>query len=164
MARTRSRQLTFGVVLLAVGIILLVTRFVPLQSAPTWLLGLGLAFSLVAILQRSSAPLVAGMILLGLGAGFVLGDHELAGLHKGTWTLVGLGGGFIGIYVLGLVLGLRAHWWPLVVGLVLVGIGVGRELHYKLVIPPAVEIAVRTWWPAALVVAGIFVVVRALRS
>ncbi len=164
MARARSRHLTLGVFLLAAGVILLATRFAPIQSAPAWLLGVGVAFALLAIVQRSYASLIAGMVLLGLGAGMILGDRAAAGMPKGAWTLVGLGGGFVGVYLLALVLQLRAHWWPLLVGVVLVAVGAFRYVRRFTVVPPEVEIAVRTWWPAALVIAGLFFVVKALRS
>jgi hypothetical protein len=164
MTRTRKPNLTVGIMLLVVGGVLLATRFVAIQAAPTWLLGIGVGLCLIAILGRSYASLVGGMVLLGLGAGMILGDRGAANLHAGTWILLGLGAGFIGIYLLALVLQLPSHWWPLVPGLVLVAVGGARLLRHFTLFPPEVVMAVRAWWPAALVLAGLWVVIRALRT
>ena len=164
MARTRKSNLTAGVILVVIGGILLVTRFALLATAPAWLLGLGVGLALIAIVTRSYGALVGGMILLGLGAGMALGDSAVAGLSPGAWMQLGLGAGFVGIWVLALILGLKRHWWPLVPGVILLALGGARFLRHIVVIPPEAMIVVRTWWPAALVVAGIWVLVRALRK
>jgi hypothetical protein len=164
MARTQKSNLAFGVILLVVGGVLLVTRFVPMETAPAWLLGLGVGLALIAIVNGSYGALVAGMVLLGLGAGMVLGDRGVAEIRAGTWILLGLGAGFLGIYVLALILKLRSHWWPLVPAFVLLAIGGARYVRHFTLLPPEVVMAVRVWWPAALVVVGGWVVVRALRS
>jgi hypothetical protein len=164
MAPARKPNLALGVILVAVGGVLLVTRFVPMESAPAWLLGLGVGLALIGIVGRSYGALVAGMVLLGLGAGMVLGDREVAGIRAGTWVAVGLGAGFLGIYVLALILKLRNHWWPLVPGLILVAVGGARYVRRFPLLSPQVEMAVRTWWPAALVIAGAWVLIRALRG
>ncbi len=164
MARARNANLTLGVVLLVVGGVLLATRFVPIEAAPAWLLGLGVGLALIGIVTGSYGALVPGMILLGLGAGMVLGDREVAGVRPGTWTVLGLGAGFVGIYVLALVLKMRSHWWPLVPGVCLLAVGGARYVRHFPLISPRMEIAVRAWWPAALVVVGVWILVRALRK
>ena len=164
MARTRKSNLTAGVILVVIGGVLLVTRFALLATAPAWLLGLGVGLALIAIVTRAYGALVGGMILLGLGAGMALGDREVGGVSPGAWIQLGLGAGFVGIWVLALILGMKRHWWPLVPGVILLALGGARFLRHIVVIPPEAMIAVRTWWPAALVVAGIWVLVRALRQ
>lgn len=164
MARSRSSQLSLGVVLAAVGAVLLATRFAPIETAPAWLLGLGLAFSLLAVFQRSFGWLLAGMVLLGLGAGMVLGDRVALGLPMRAWRLVALGAAFVLVWALAAILQLKAHWWPLAAGVVLLGLGAAPFLRHLFFVPPRVEIAIRTWWPAALVLAGAAFIVKALRS
>lgn len=164
MARAASKQITVGVVLIAVGGVLLATRLAPVQSAPAWLLGLGLAFSLIGIIQRAYGPLVAGMILLGLGAGIVLGDRDALGLSIRAWRLVALGAGFALIVPIATLLQLKRRLWPLVVGGILVVAGLAPFLRRFLFVPPWAEEAMRTWWPALLVVFGLVVIARALRK
>jgi len=114
--------------------------------------------------NASYGALVAGMVLLGLGSGIVLGDRGAAGIRAGTWLLLGLGAGFIGIYVLALILKLRSHWWPLIPGFILLALGGARYLRHFALLPPEVVMAARTWWPAALVLVGSWLLIRALRS
>jgi hypothetical protein len=163
VTRSRSGQVTLGVILLTVGAVLLVTRFVPLQAAPLWLLGLGLAFALLGVFQRRYPALVAGMVLLGVGAGMVLGDVEPAGVAKGAWSMLALGGAFVLLYAVDRLLRLRGQWWPLVPGVILLAIGAARSAVIFRLVPPAVEIAVRTWWPLLLVAFGLGLVIAALR-
>ena len=164
MAAKRTSSMTAGVLLIAVGGVLLATRFIPVQTAPAWLLGLGLAFALIGIVQRAYGPLVAGMILLGLGAGMVLGDRDAFGLTIRAWRLIALGAGFALIAPIAALLQLKRHLWPLVVGLVLMAVGLAPFLRQLFFVPPWAEAAVRTWWPALLVGFGLVVVVRALRK
>ena len=164
MARARRSNLGFGVMLVVVGGVLLVTRFALMDTAPAWLLGVGVGLSLLAIVGSSYGALVGGMILLGLGSGMLLGDRGVGGLPAGAWLLLGLGAGFIGIWLLAHLLKLRSHWWPLVPGLVLLAVGGARFYRHFALIPPSVVIAMRAWWPALLVVVGAWILVRALRS
>lgn len=161
MARTRSSGLVFGTLLVAVGGILLAARYVKIGSAPLWLLGLGVAFSLIAILGRSYASLVAGMVLLGVGAGMVLESRGVGGVPRASWLPLCLAAGFLGIWLLSMVLQLRHHWWPLVPAVVLAlygGIGLlGR-------VPAEVAELVLDWWPLALVIAGGILVFKALKK
>ena len=163
MATKATKSMAAGVILIAVGAILLVTRIAPVQSAPAWLLGLGLAFGLLGVFQRTYAALVAGMVLLGVGAGMVLGDLGLAGLTLRAWRLIALGVGFVGIYLLALLLRLNRAWWPLVPGLVLVAVGLAPFLQRLVFVPPEVEALIRSWWPLLLVAVGLVVLARALR-
>jgi hypothetical protein len=163
MARSSSFSISLGVVLLAVGGILLIGRFVAVATAPAWMLGLGLALAVVAIVRRLYGVLVIGMVLLGTGAGMVLGDHAVAGWRMSAWVLAGSAAGLVGLWVIALLLRLNPHPWPLVAAGVLVAVLAARLVRELNVLPPSVVIAVRTWWPAALVLAGSLLLVRGLR-
>jgi hypothetical protein len=164
MARTRSSHLFLGLVLLAVGGVLLATRFFPLDWTPALVLGLGLAFAIMAILQRSQGALVVGMLLLGLGAGMALGRSGVLGIPASNWVLLSLAASCFAVFLLGVLLRTSRHWWPLVPGLVLLVAGGAQYASRLAFFPPAVEAAVRTWWPAALVLAGAFLLFKALRT
>lgn len=157
-------QVAVGIAVLVLGVVLLATRFVPISSAPGWLLGLGLGMSLLGLVQRSAAWLSAGLPVLGLGAGLVLGDVATGALPKNAWTLLGLGAGFLAVVPLARMAGVRGHWWTAAIGAVLAGAGVLRAVRDVELITPRVEVALRTWWPAALVLVGAWLVVRAARK
>lgn len=164
MARSANSHVTMGVVLMAAGAVLLAARFMALQAAPAWLLGIGLGLALLAIVRRTFPTLVAGLVCLGIGAALVLGERGVAGLPMGTWLLLALGAAFAGMWVLALILQMRAHWWPALVGAILIALGLVRVVRRFALLPPEVVIAVRTWWPAALVLAGLWMVLRPSRS
>jgi hypothetical protein len=103
------------------------------------------------------------MVVLSLGCGLVLADRHVLGLTQGSIVLVCLGLGFVGIYFLGLILGMRRHWWPLVPGAALTVLAGGEPLLRLAVVPPAIVAVVQTWWPVALIVVGAFFLFRALR-
>ncbi len=163
MARSTSSQITLGILLVAVGGVMLATRFVALEAAPAWMLGIGFALALIAIARRHYGSLVGGMVLLGLGAGMVLGDRAVAGWRMNTWILAGLAAGFLGLYGIALLLKLRSHPWPLIVAGLLISIVAARFAREFTLLPPSVVIAARTWWPAALVVVGLLLLFRGWR-
>jgi hypothetical protein len=164
MARSGSGSYVGGVILVAVGFGLLARRFLPFGWEQALLLALGLAFGLLGILRRSYGSLVAGMVLLGVGAGLVLGDRQALGLAKVHWLMLCLGLGFACIYLFGLLLQMRKHWWPLVPAAVLLVFGGGDSLWRLQILPPSMLEAVRVWWPVILVVFGGYLLLRAFRK
>jgi CHASE2 domain-containing sensor protein len=104
------------------------------------------------------------MLLLGLGAGMALGRSRALDIPASNWVLLCLAASFLAIFLLGLLLGTSKHWWPLVPGLVLLVAGGAQYASRLDFFPSAVETAVRTWWPAALVLAGAFLLYKALRK
>jgi hypothetical protein len=163
MANSKRSGLTAGVVLIAVGAALLATRLAELDAAPLWLLGVGLALALLGIFKRSFGLLLGGLIPLGLGAGMVLGERDVAGQPLNTWLLLATGSAFVASYLLARLLQLRVHWWPLVAGgalLLLAGLRIARRF---VLLPPELVIVVREWWPVALVAGGLFLVIRSMK-
>jgi len=146
--------------LCAVGVALLLGRSQLMDYGPAFLLAFGVALSLHGVFSRKLSPLVPGCILLGLGSGMYLGDRGLEPLGVVRWNVLGLGLGFLLLVLLALLLGLGAQWWALVVGGVLVTAAALPEL--KALLDPPLVVAMRTYWPVALVVLGLYLVVREL--
>jgi len=98
-----------GLVLIIVGAILLLARQQVLSGDLTVLL---IGALLLAVYAASGATglLIPGAILTGLGAGIAL--RERFGPESATVPL-GLGVGFVAIYVIALVYEGRSSWWPL---------------------------------------------------
>ncbi len=164
MTQRRSSQLALGVILLVCGAAVVAARLVPAESVPAALLGVGLALGLLAVIRRLYWALVAGSILIGVGAGALLGDRAIAGLARSSWLLLCVGGSFIFLYLVDLLLRIRGHWWPLVPGVALLGVWAARISRQFTVVPPPVAAVVRAWWPIALMAVGLWLVVRAARS
>uniref|UniRef100_A0A7C2SGA3 DUF5668 domain-containing protein n=1 Tax=Thermoanaerobaculum aquaticum TaxID=1312852 RepID=A0A7C2SGA3_9BACT len=158
MAKRGSSRLFLGLVLAAIGAALLLARMHVVSQGPAVLLAIGGALALYGVFARTFGPLVPGCILLGLGSGMLLGDRGVEGFGVVRWQLLGLGGGFILLFLLALVLGLGLRWWPLVVGGVLAGVAVLPQI--KGLVDPQVVVAFRTYWPVLLIAAGLYLVVR----
>jgi hypothetical protein len=164
MARSGSGGYVLGVILIAAGVGLLARHVLPFGWEQALLLALGLGFAVLGVLRRSYGSLVGGMVLLGVGVGLVLADRRVLGLDRAHWLLICLGLGFVGIYLFGLLLAMRKHWWPLVPGLALLAFGAGDSLSRLQLLPPEVMDKVYAWWPALLVIAGVVLLVRAFRK
>ncbi len=158
MAKKGSSRLFLGLVLAAIGAALLLARMHVVSQGPAVLLAIGGALALYGVFARTFGPLVPGCILLGLGSGMLLGDRGVEGFGVVRWQLLGLGGGFILLFLLALVLGLGLRWWPLVVGGVLAGVAVLPQI--KGLFDPQVVVVFRTYWPVLLIAAGLYLVVR----
>jgi hypothetical protein len=153
----RSRaQLSAAVTLIAVGAGTLAVRGAGPGAGPLLVFVLGVAFATAFALTRRYGLLVPGGILTGLGAGIVV-SQQIAGTDQTTAAIVvlGLGLGFLSIWVIGSLLRVAdSHWWPLVPGGILALIGgallVGGE-----------AVQVLDYWPLVLIGLGIVVLQRA---
>jgi hypothetical protein len=147
-----------GAVLIMLGLVFLVGRFLPDASQFVVLL-IGLGFVLVFAFTRLYGFLIPGSIMTGLGIGISLATIlPLPEESQGGMVLLGLGLGFMSIWLFSGLLALpEKHWWPLIpggvlslIGLALLGGGAGI----------AVLEFLGDWWPLALVFAGIYMIVR----
>jgi hypothetical protein len=106
-------------------------RYLPL------LVGIGLLAVFVA--SRSYLALVGGAIVTGLGVGLAVAELFPGGEADGPGAVLGLGVGFISIWLISTLLALKeSHWWPLVPGLILTTVGVGMvfdAVSQPLVVP-----------------------------
>ncbi len=145
MDELTRRRFIIGAVLILLGIGLLA-----LQRSE----GLGDAFALFLIgglfvagyfYRRSYGLLIPGCILLGLGLGAV-GESTFPGVSD--FSQLGLGAGFVAIYLLDRAFRGTTHWWPLIPGgiLLLTGLATLSEDLGRVV---------EVGWPLLLVLAGL---------
>jgi hypothetical protein len=156
-ARTNPREgIVFAIILIAVGVGALAMQVVP--DAGAWivlLIGLGL-LAVFAVLREYGA-LVPGGIMTGLGAG-ILASQTLVVEDEasGGVIVLGLGLGFVSIWVIGALVHVAEHHpWPLVPGGILSLIGVSLLIGGQ-----AVEFL--RFWPVAVIAVGLFVLWRAV--
>jgi hypothetical protein len=95
--------------------------------------------------RRRYGFLIPGGILLGLGLGSI-GEGAL--FQIADFEAIGLGIGFISIYVIALAYEGRTHWWPLIPGgiLVVTGLATGNAVFQRLL---------SVGWPLILVFIGL---------
>ena len=110
-------------------------------------LAVGIGLLGVFLVNRSYLALVGGGITTGLGTGLLLAQVFQGQQADGVGALLGLGGGFIGVWLVSVLAGLKErHWWPLVPGTILLTIGTG--LAFDALAQPLVG-------PAILVLIGV---------
>jgi hypothetical protein len=153
-ATTNARGLLVGglVLVLIGGSALLselyptVDRYIPL------VIGIGL-LALFG-LGRWFLALVGGAIMSGLGIGLALAGLVRAANLDGAFAVLGLAGGFLGIWLISSLLSLReAHWWPLVPGSILLMVGGG------LIVESSGKLLASWLLPLAILAIGVLVMV-----
>lgn len=139
-----------GVVLIVIGAALLIGQLVG-DAGRFVLLAIGLALLVLHVINRDPGTLIGGGIVTGLGAG-VLAASYLEGDQAGAAVLVGLGAGFVFVWLVGLFERREeTRIWPLVPGTILIVIGAGLLAQAD---PKLVGMV----WPIALIALGVIVI------
>jgi len=147
----RQGRLFAGAILILLGLGLFALQFVEgLGDAVIFFL-IGGAFVAGYLYRRAYGLLIPGCILLGIGLGSV---GEESALAFGDMSSLGLGVGFVAIYVIALVYEGRSAWWPLIPGGILLvnGLASGNEAMQQLL---------SVGWPLILVFLGLLILAGA---
>lgn len=121
MSDRKRRRMHAGLVLIAVGLgLFLLDRFEGIGDEAI-LLVIGSAFLIGYFVQKRYGLLIPAGVLLGLGAGGAV-DRRLN--DYGDPTVIGLGAGFVAIFLISRIYEGKAHWWPLIPGGVLLAVGI----------------------------------------
>jgi hypothetical protein len=146
-ARDRNRgAIVSGFVLALIGGATLVAQLWPdLSRYIPFVLGVGLLG--IFALTRAYAALVVGGILAGLGVGLLVSETLPTDEAAGAAVVLGLGTGFVSIWIASKLLSLREHHaWPLVPGGILVAVATGLTLDLfegdlsRYVVPAAIAL------------------------
>jgi hypothetical protein len=129
------------------GLGLFAVKFFDVISVEAVFFLVGGAFLAAYLFKREYGLLIPACIVIGLGVGSSLDSNE--DLFSDSRRL-GIGLGFIAIFVIALLYERRKDWWPLIPGLILVvsSIDNGAALMRSLF---------REGWPLILVVVGILI-------
>lgn len=157
MSREDVTRVTPSVVLIVLGVVFLVSRFVAVQDW-FWLLVIGAVFIVSYWLTRGYGSLIPGAILVGLGTGLYLSG----GSGEKGWYFIplGLGLGFILVYILDFFYSHASSWWPIIPGLLLLAIGLpGLIWSFS-------PISYRVWdfWPLILIAIGSWILYEELSA
>ena len=153
MNEANRGQLVTGAILILLGVGLLALQFVEGLSEAVILFLIGGVFVAGYLYTRAYGLLIPGCILLGLGLGSV-GGSSITSVSEDMFVLLGLGVGFIAIWVIPLVYEGKSIWWPLIPGavLIVVGLAEGNEALQRLV---------EDGWPLILVLIGLLILAGA---
>jgi len=157
----RRNAVVGGIVLVAIGLLVLVAQNVQTESlALLFLPALGGIFLIAGVIGRQIGFLIPGGILIGIGVGALLEQSTMAarnGTVQGGAFLLGFAGGWFLITVLSKLFTPHTQWWPLIPGVIMALIGVGLLLGGPAL--NVLEFAGR-WWPLILVAIGLVIIVR----
>jgi hypothetical protein len=143
-----------GAVLIAIGAGLLLGQLFG-DAGQFILLGIGIVLLLLFAVSRNPGTLIGGGIVTGLGTG-VLVAANTTGDIAGAAVLFGLGLGFVGVWLVGVLLRIpETKVWPLIPGAILVVIG------FVVLAGPEAADAFQWLWPVALIGAGVVVIAAA---
>lgn len=146
-----QKQITTGAILILLGIGFFALQFLQGFGAAVVIFLIGGVFVVGYLFRRAYGLLIPGGILMGIGLGAV-GENTIVGFED--FGAVGLGLGFISIYVIDLVYRGKTHWWPLVPGGVLVvgGFASGSATFERLL---------SVGWPIVLIAIGLLLLAGA---
>ena len=147
----RHGRLFAGAILILLGLGLFALQFVEGLGAAVIFFLIGGAFVAGYLYRRAYGLLIPGCILLGIGLGSV---GEESALAFGDMSSLGLGVGFVAIYVIALVYEGRSSWWPLIPGgiLIVTGLASGNASMQRLL---------SVGWPLILVFVGLLILAGA---
>lgn len=145
MDKNRARMIP-GLILIVLGIAFLLMQYFEFGPA-LFLTLLGLAFLIPYVFTRSYGLLIPGCILAGIGIGLVFDRPPLG---TAIAVPIGLGLGFIAIFVVQLIVARQSHWWPLIPGGILVLVGIAEGF-------PQAQLLVEKGWPLILVLIGLLI-------
>jgi len=138
------RQVIPGLILIALGIAFLIMQYFEFGPG-LFLTLLGLVFLIPYAFTRSYGLLIPGCILCGIGIGLAF---ERAAMRPDVTVSIGLGLGFIAIFVVQLIVAGASHWWPLIPGAILLIIGLAETM-------PQAQQVLERGWPVVLIVIGL---------
>jgi hypothetical protein len=160
-----DRRLIAGTVLILFGLLMLLATFINSSILGLSILPLlGVLFIVWAALARIPGLMIPGGILTGLGFGSLLSESvfgSASGEIRGGIIMLGLGLGFLLIMPLIRTISPATHWWAFIPGGIIMLIGLGLLLG-----GPALSVLgfIGQLWPVVPIVVGIFLIWQMLRK
>jgi hypothetical protein len=148
MNEESRRRIIVGAVLILLGIAWFALQFTQGFGDAAILFLIGGAFVAGYFYRRAYGFLIPGCILLGLGLGSV-GESTFFGVSD--FSQIGLGVGFLAIYVIDRVYRGSTSWWPLIPGGILVVTGIATLSEN---LGQIIEVG----WPLILVLVGLLLI------
>jgi hypothetical protein len=145
MENEQRGRVVLGTVLIVLGIGLIALQYFEGFGEAVIFFLIGGAFTAGYLYRRAYGLMIPGGVLLGLGLGSV-GESVLSSF--GGLEQIGLGIGFVAIYVIPLIYEGKSPWWPLIPGgiLIVTGLSEGSKTFDRLF---------EVGWPLIIVFIGL---------
>ncbi len=112
-ATDETRRRRGGAILVALGLALFILQYVEGAAESILFFGIAAVFLFFYFRQQRYGFLVPGCVLVGIGLGMLIDN---SGLRAADPSALGMGIGFLLIYVIDRLFRGRTSWWPLVPG------------------------------------------------
>ena len=151
MDEKSQSKITAGAILILLGVGFFALQFMEGFGEAVMFFLIGGAFMVGYLFRRAYGLLIPGGILLGLGLGSV---GETTFQSFGDIKGIGLGVGFVSIYLIHLIYVGKSHWWPLIPGGILIVAGFASASRNF-------ERLLSVGWPLILILVGLLVLAGA---
>lgn len=164
MNAKKREDINGGLILIAVGLVFLVSRFVDFGDSVGLLIlpALGAIFMLSGIIKREAGLMIPGGILSGIGLGIILEAGALGlsdGMDDGGLFMLTFGMGFASITLFTMLFAKETHWWALIPAAIMSVIGLG--VSFGGIFFQILELAA-TYWPLILIAVGGYALLKGL--
>jgi hypothetical protein len=153
MSESKRRRMSAGLILIVIGLGFYLVNRIEGIGEEAILLIIGAAFLVAYLVRNNYGLLIPGCILLGLGVGSLGSDSFMS---FGDSEMLGLGFGFIAIFIISWLKERKSHWWPLIPGGVLLIMAIPRTQGFFEYL----------WqhWELILVIIGALILIGAFRD
>ncbi|MCP5099747.1 MAG: hypothetical protein GY943_29690 [Chloroflexi bacterium] len=161
--KQKQNNLAAGIILIGIGVLFLVFQFVDVDNWGLFFLpALGALFMIWGIIAREGGLMVPGGIISGIGWGsYAIAGELMTGVDDGGLFMIIFGLGFMSIALFSAIFARETHWWALIPGGIISGIGVA--IMFGGVFLTALELAGQ-FWPVILILVGLYVIVKGVRE
>jgi len=151
MDAQRQNRIVAGAILILLGVGFFALQFMEGFGEAMIFFLIGGAFVIGYLFRRAYGLLIPGCILMGLGLGSV---GESVFQSVGDIKQIGLGVGFVSIYLIHLIFTGKSHWWPLIPGGILLVTGIASASR-------DFERLLSVGWPLILILVGLLLLAGA---
>jgi len=152
MKKERKGQIVAGIILILLGLSFSGIRFIIGFHHNTFFLLLGGLFIAAYFYKDLYGLLIPGCLIIGLG---ITSGHFGLFRYSPYYNTLGLGLGFVAIYVIDLLNKGKSHWWPLIPG----GILTFLELSTR---PYNFWGFFHVIWPIIIILLGLYMILNSL--
>ena len=156
LKNNHRNELVGGGVLILLGIVFLLGQWLPDAVGMLIPLFIGLMLLFWGVLVRHVGPIIPGGIMTGIGIGVLLTEQFFPTANEAIF-LFGFASGWVLITVASALFTDETHWWPLIVAAIMVVVGAAATFG-------GILLTLLSWagtlWPIALILVGLYLVIR----
>jgi len=149
MSEKIKNNFVSGIFLIILGILIIGFKYRSFPNISIFPIIIGGFFLAGYFSNKNYGLLIPGCLLLSIG----LTGGRVFWISYRDFGSLGLGIGFVAIYVIDLIYRGKTHWWPLIPGIILILTGTRKFTHF-----------ISIGWPVLLILLGIWIVIKSFQK